>query len=121
MGTDERDLPLALRRVLTEIPDLGLQERFEQVFFTAAKAIAQLRQFDLSKYESGRADEENNLQLLEEVAPILASTVMEVNALVAAIDENFPNNQAPTESEEELPRAARAVCSRSSTARSRAP
>jgi hypothetical protein len=84
------ELPLALRRVLSEISDQGLQGRLEQVFLSAARAITHLRDLDLSQYETDSAEEDQNLDLLEAVAPVLGATVTDVTALVSAIDENFP-------------------------------
>lgn len=84
------ELPAALRRVLIEVGDVGLQDRLEQVFGAAARAITHLRDLDLTQYERDSADDESNLELLEQVAPILASTVIDVNALVTAVDQNFP-------------------------------
>ena len=110
MDTALAELPIALRRVLTEILDLGLQERLEQVLLAAARAITHLRDLDLSKYETDTADEDQSLELLEMVAPVLAATVMDVNALVSAIDESFPRGARLTEGDPiDLDKAQRAV------------
>jgi hypothetical protein len=87
---DPPSLPLALRRVLTEIPDLEFQERFERVFLAAARAISRLRELDLSQYETDVVDESRNLELLEAIAPLLMTTVAEVSGLVASVERNFP-------------------------------
>lgn len=87
------DLPIALRRVLTEIMDLDLQDHFQRVFNTAARAINQLRDLDLSQYEVDVTDETQNLELLESVAPFLVATINEVNGLVTDIREHLPEGQ----------------------------
>lgn len=84
------ELPLALRRVLAEVADLSLRGRFEQVLLSAARAINHLRDLDLSQYETDSADENQNLELLEAVAPLLGATVTDVTTLVGTIDESFP-------------------------------
>jgi len=84
------ELPLALRRVLAEVADLSLRGRFEQVLLAAAHAINNLRDLDLSQYETDTADENQNLELLEAVAPLLGTTVTDVTTLVGTIEENFP-------------------------------
>ena len=84
------ELPLALRRVLDEVPDASLRGRFEQVLIAAARAINHLRDLNLSKYETDTADENQNLDLLEAVAPLLGATMTDVTTLVGTIDENFP-------------------------------
>jgi hypothetical protein len=81
---------VALRRVLTEIADLELQERFESVFLAAARAINRLGDLDLSQYETEVIDESRNLELLEAIAPHLLATITEVNAFVAAVEQHFP-------------------------------
>jgi hypothetical protein len=87
---EQPSLPLALRKVLTEITDLEFQERFERVFLSAARAISRLRELDLSQYETDSVDESRNLALLEEIAPHLLATVTEVNSFVESVDKNFP-------------------------------
>ena len=90
MTDDLPELPLALRRVLGEVADPGFRERFEQVLLSAARAINHLRDLDLSQYETDTADENQNLDLFEAVAPLLGATVTDVSTLVGTIDENFP-------------------------------
>jgi hypothetical protein len=90
------DLPVALMRVLKGIPDVNLQGRLGNVFTVAAHAINQMRDLDLAQYEIESSDETQNLEMLEAVAPVLASTVMEVNALVKAVGESFPPDQRLT-------------------------
>jgi hypothetical protein len=90
VADDLPELPQALRRVLAEVPDSGLRQRFEQVWLAAARAINHLRDLDLSRYETDTADENQNLDLLEAVAPFLGATVTDVTTLVGSIDESFP-------------------------------
>jgi hypothetical protein len=85
-------LPLALRKVLTEISDLEFQERFEHVFLAAAGAINRLGELDLSQYETDAVDESRNLELLEAIAPHLMATLTEVNAFVASVEKYFPSS-----------------------------
>jgi len=87
---DQPSLPLALRKVLTEISDLDFQERFEQVFLAAASAISRLRDLDLSQYETENVDESRNLELLEAIAPHLMATITDVNSFVTSVEKSFP-------------------------------
>jgi hypothetical protein len=93
---EQPSLPLALRKVLTEIADLEFQERFESVFLSAARAISRLRELDLSQYETDAVDESRNLALLEEIAPHLLATITEVNSFVESVEQNFPANARET-------------------------
>ncbi|MHB1845228.1 MAG: hypothetical protein ACYCWW_10390 [Deltaproteobacteria bacterium] len=83
-------LPLPLREVLAEIRDEAFRDRLEKVFLAAAGAIGQLRGFDLIRFESETAETGMDLQLLEQVAPVLMETVGQINAVVQAIEESFP-------------------------------
>ncbi len=103
------ELPLALRRVLAEVSDIPLRGRFEQVLLSAARAINHLRDLDLSQYETDSADENQNLELLEAVAPLLGTTVTDVTTLVGTIDENFPKGATFLGSPVEVDKARRAV------------
>jgi hypothetical protein len=101
-------LPVVLRKVLVDIPDLDLQERLEKVFLAAARAIAHLRDLDLTRYETSNFDEAGNLSMWEEVAPVLAATVGDVNLLVGALEESFPEDYSPpTDDVTEADRTAR--------------
>jgi hypothetical protein len=101
-------LPVVLRKVLVDIPDLDLQERLEKVFLAAARAIAHLRDLDLARYETSSFDEAGNLSMWEEVAPVLAATVGDVNVLVSALEESFPEDYSPpTDDVTEAERTAR--------------
>ena len=110
MAMSTPDLPLALKRVLTEIPDIELQEHIENVFGVAARAINQLRDLDLTQYELETADDDQNLEMLEHIAPVLAATVVDVIAVVRAVSDNFPENQPLTSGDPDTAdRAERAV------------
>jgi hypothetical protein len=99
-------LPVVLRKVLVDIPDLDLQERLEKVFLAAARAIGHLRDLDLTRYETSSFDEAGNLSMWEEVAPVLAATVGDVNLLVSALEESFPEDYTPP-ADDEAERTAR--------------
>ncbi len=111
-------LPIELMRVLTEVSDLDLQERLERVFLAAAHAINQLRELDLTQYENDTAEEAQSLELLEAVAPVLGATIVDVNAVVTAVKQSFPEGKAPGDRGEASAggregRAVEILCSRS--------
>ncbi|MHB8416646.1 MAG: hypothetical protein ACYDCL_01120 [Myxococcales bacterium] len=108
--TEAEQLPLALREILAEIRDARFRDGLEQVFSASARAIRNLRNFELIRYESQSADVAADLQLFEEVAPVLMATVNEINQLVQAVEAGFPEGfKAGSEAAGEAERAARAV------------
>jgi hypothetical protein len=70
--------------------DRALSGRLRKVYLAAASAIARLSDIDLIKYETTVTDGSPDLSLWEEMAPVIRDTVMDVNALLTAIREQFP-------------------------------
>jgi hypothetical protein len=82
-------LPKALVAVLEAARDPADRERLSAFFASAARAIDALGDLDLTQYEpgvSGAAD----LSAWEAVAPIIACTLADVNALLTAVDQQIP-------------------------------
>ncbi len=107
---DVAKLPLALREILAEIRDAAFRDHLERVFGASAGAIKNLRNFELVRYEGKFADAAADLQLFEEVAPVLMATVNEINQIVKAVEEGFPQGfQVTSGVAGEAERAARAA------------
>ncbi|HUB08484.1 MAG TPA: hypothetical protein VMB50_15875 [Myxococcales bacterium] len=103
-------LPLALREILAEIHDESFRDSLERVFDAAAGAIKNLRNFELIRYEGKSAEAAADLQLFEEVAPVLMATVNEINTLVQAVESGFPaGHKVPGGVAGEAERAARSI------------
>lgn len=83
-------LSLQLLDVLTKLPDRALSGKLRRVYQAAARAIAHLSDMDLIQYETALGDSAPDLSLWEEMAPVIRDTVMDVNALLNAIREQFP-------------------------------
>ncbi|MBJ6763940.1 hypothetical protein JGU66_24475 [Myxococcaceae bacterium JPH2] len=79
-----------LEEILQGLADRDVAERLRKVYLAAAHAIARLSDLDLVKYESPVADSSPDLSLWEEMAPVIRDTVMDVNALLNVIREQFP-------------------------------
>jgi hypothetical protein len=76
--------------VLDSIQDRAFAARLRQVYLVAASTIGRLSDMDLVKYETTTVDDSPDLSLWEEMAPVIRDTVMDVNALLAAIRQQFP-------------------------------
>ncbi|HYV47156.1 MAG TPA: hypothetical protein VFA20_19995 [Myxococcaceae bacterium] len=83
-----------LRQVLESIQDRTFAARLRKVYLAAAHAVLRLSDMDLVRYETTSVDEAPDLSLWEEMAPVIRDTVMDVNALLQVIRENFPQNVA---------------------------
>jgi len=93
----EHVLPPRLAALLALEPDTALAERLKRVHEAAARAIERLGDLDLIKYEDVPIDGSADLSLWEEVAPHLAATLAEVNALVNEIRTHFPFGELYTD------------------------
>ncbi|MCP3059981.1 hypothetical protein LXT21_14450 [Myxococcus sp. K38C18041901] len=79
-----------LEEILQAHPDGAFAGRLRKVYTAAAQAIARLSDMDLVKYETPVVDSSPDLSLWEEMAPVIRDTVMDVNALLNVIREQFP-------------------------------
>nr|WP_233262095.1 hypothetical protein [Vitiosangium sp. GDMCC 1.1324] len=69
--------------------DRSFAERLRKVYGAASQAISRLSDLDLLKYETAHVDESPDLSLWEEMAPVIRDTVVDVNALLNVIREQF--------------------------------
>lgn len=85
-------LPPRLRSLLEALTHREVAARLERVYRAAALAIERLGHLNIVKYEPTSLEEAEgaDLSLWETMAPALRDTVVDVNALVAAIHEAFP-------------------------------
>jgi hypothetical protein len=67
-----------------------LRERVTKLLITSAQAVLKLGELDLVRYESDEERGGHSLALWEELAPVMGSTVQEVNELVAIATVEFP-------------------------------
>jgi hypothetical protein len=79
-----------LEELLQALPDRAYAARLRQVYAAAAQALSQLSDMDLLKYEVVEAASSPDLSLWEEMAPVIRDTVMDVNALLNVIRQQFP-------------------------------
>jgi hypothetical protein len=90
----DRLLPARLGALLALENDVVFAERLRRVDEAAARAISKLGDLDLVKYESDAPlDDSADLSLWEVVAPVVGSTIADVNVLLAEIDAQFPEGQ----------------------------
>ena len=84
-------LPPRLQTVLEALTQRELATRLERVYRAAALAIDRLGHLNIVKYEPTSVSEEGaDLSLWETMAPALRDTVVDVNALVSAVQAAFP-------------------------------
>lgn len=88
--TPPASLSPRLEEILKALPDRAFSGRLRKVYAAAAQAIARLSDMDLVKYETPVVDSSPDLSLWEEMAPVIRDTVMDVNALLNVIREQFP-------------------------------
>ena len=79
-----------LEQLLQTIPDRSFAERLRKVYVAAAKAVTQLADMDLVKYENTGTERAPDLSLWEEMAPVIRDTVVEVNRMLDVLREHFP-------------------------------
>lgn len=84
-----------LEQILQSLPDRAFAARLRAVYLAAAQAISRLSDLDLVKYETPVVDASPDLSLWEEMAPVIRDTVMDVNALLNVIREQFPGTPPP--------------------------
>ncbi|RKH90381.1 hypothetical protein D7Y21_06910 [Corallococcus sp. AB045] len=87
-----------LEQILQSLPDRAFSARLRAVYLAAAQAISRLSDLDLVKYETPVVDASPDLSLWEEMAPVIRDTVMDVNALLNVIREQFPGTPQPAAS-----------------------
>jgi hypothetical protein len=83
-------LPARLEELLTALPERAFAGRLRKVYAAAAHAIVRLSDMDLVQYETQSVEGSADLSLWEEMAPVIRDTVMDVNALLNVVREQFP-------------------------------
>ena len=78
-------LPPKLEGVLVQIPDQAFAATLRSVFRAAAQTLDRLSDVDLVRYEVPESGGSWDLALWEQLAPVIAETVTDVNALVNAV------------------------------------
>ncbi len=92
MDAENASLSGKLEEVLGEIQDRALSNRLRKVYVAAAQAVGHLSDMDLMKYETASTEDSPDLSLWEAMAPVIRDTVVDVNALLSVIREQFPTN-----------------------------
>ncbi|MFZ5446937.1 MAG: hypothetical protein ACOZQL_43520 [Myxococcota bacterium] len=90
-------LPPKLEVILTNHADKEFAARAHVVCLAAGRTISQLGELDLIQYEEPDVDGSADLGMWEQVAPIIGSTIAEVNTLCAQIDASFPAGEVLVE------------------------
>jgi hypothetical protein len=86
-----------LEQILLALPDQIFADRLRKVYAAATQAIARLSDMDVVKYETDSTDESGaDLSLWEAMAPVIRDTVVDVNALLSVIRQQFPGPAAGT-------------------------
>ncbi|HYO57847.1 hypothetical protein [Archangium sp.] len=78
-----------LEELLQSLSDRAFAERLRQVYGAASQAITRLSDLDLVKYETAHVDDSPDLSLWEDMAPVIRDTVMDVNAILNVVREQF--------------------------------
>lgn len=91
--SDAPNLSPALHDLLGTIPDPAFAGRLKKVYLAAASAVERLGDMDLIKYETTTTEGAPDLSLWEEMAPVIRDTVVDVNALLTVLREQFPEEQ----------------------------
>ncbi len=89
-GAVERLLPPRLGALLALESDQTFAARLGRVLEAAARAIDKLGDLELVKYEDAPIDASADLSLWEELAPVVGSTIADVNALLSELAAQFP-------------------------------
>ncbi|OJT21527.1 hypothetical protein BO221_27335 [Archangium sp. Cb G35] len=87
-------LPPKLEELLQSLSDRAFAERLRSVYVAAGQAITRLSDLDLLKYETAHVEDSPDLSLWEEMAPVIRDTVMDVNALLNVVREQFASKPA---------------------------
>lgn len=96
MANDE-GIPAKVSEVLATLEDRELAERLRKVYEGAASAVARLGLMDLVKYETDTIEDGPDLALWNEMAPVVGGTLMEVNALLSTLKEEFVEQPEETD------------------------
>lgn len=83
-------LPAKLEALLAREPDQDFAARTHMVCMAASRTIAAMGELDLVQYEEPDVDGSADLSMWEKVAPIIGSTIAEVNTFCAQIEASFP-------------------------------
>jgi hypothetical protein len=94
----ERLLPARLGALLALEPDAAFSGRLTRVLEAAARAISKLGELDLIRFEDSPIDASADLSLWEELAPVVGSTIADVNALLNELANQFPEGELNVES-----------------------
>ncbi len=78
-----------LEELLQSLSDRDFAERLRRVYAAAGQAITRLGDLDLLKYETAHMNDSPDLSLWEEMAPVIRDTVMDVNAILNVVREQF--------------------------------
>lgn len=89
----ERLLPPRLGALLALESDQSFAGRLGRVLEAAARAIDKLGDLELIKYEDAPIDASADLSLWEELAPVVGSTIADVNALLGELASQFPEGE----------------------------
>ena len=90
----DRLLPPRLGALLALEPDTSFAERLRHVHEAGARAISKLGDLDLVKYEDSPIEASADLSMWEELAPVVGSTIADVNSLQAEIEVHFNESAA---------------------------
>lgn len=93
----ERLLPPRLGALLALEADQTFSARLGRVLEAAARAIDKLGDLELVKYEDAPIDASADLSLWEELAPVVGSTIADVNALLSELSAQFPPGELTVE------------------------
>ncbi|MFL5354319.1 hypothetical protein [Archangium sp.] len=93
-ATPSPALPPKLEELLHSLTDRAFAERLRKVYGAASQAIGRLSDLDLLQYETAHVDDSPDLSLWEEMAPVIRDTVMDVNALLNVVREQFATRPA---------------------------
>lgn len=93
----ERLLPARLGALLALESDQAFAGRLNRVLDAAARAIGKLGELELVKYEDAPIDASADLSLWEELAPVVGSTIADVNALLSELGSQFPEGELEVE------------------------
>ncbi|MBL8909439.1 MAG: hypothetical protein JNM17_01935 [Archangium sp.] len=83
-------LPAKLETLFAAEVDQDFSARTRMVCLAAARTISQMGELDLVQYEEPDVEGSADLSMWEKVAPIIGSTIAEVNTLVAQAEASFP-------------------------------
>lgn len=86
-------LPPKLEALFAADADQDFAARARMVCLAAGRTIGQLGELDLIQYEEPDVEGSADLSMWEVVAPIIGSTISEVNTLSAQIEASFPSGE----------------------------